>query len=406
MKKLMSFAAICTLSSGVMAAKSNTSIYGYVEGYVEKVEKTPTRSGGNGTTEGQVTRVENAHEFQTPNVKFMVKNTTGKYSSFLNIDASEDSVTMSNAWVESKLKGDYLKARIGKMYRKFGLYNERLDAVPTYIGIEAPELFDGDHLLLTRTTNFMFHGEKDLGEGTLYYSLSTGNDERAGSEIPLGGDVRYTLYGDDFEWTLGTSFYLSHKAAPSKGDEEGSPDGGVLNWMAEDKYEVLGFYTELKRKALTFQFAYYQADHDAIRDAAKVQKIQTTGLNDRQLARFCDGAAIATCTTNTSVNYKVKTWYVRTGYSIMTKSGEWTPYIQWDYYENPETIAYKKDGGDKEAGLADDGKFTKQTIGVVYKPNDSLALKLDASNHEQDIDGETVNYAEVRGSFSYVWQLL
>lgn len=404
MSKLLGLSFATALVFSAQAKVGNTSIYGYIEGYVEKVEKSPTRSGGTSTSEGSVTRSENAHEFQTPNVRFMVKNTTGKYSSFLNIDASSGSVGMTNAWVESKLKGDLFKFRIGKMYRKFGLYNERLDAVPTYIGIEPPELFDGDHLLLTRTTNLMFHGERDFGDGTFYYSLATGNDERAGSEIPLGGDLRYTYYSDDVEWTFGSSFYLSHKAAPSQDVGDGSPDGGVLNWMKEDKYEVVGFFTELKRKALTLQLAYFQADHDAIRDGEKLQSVGTAKLTDEQIQRLCSGN-MSTC-SDSSVNYKVKTWYVRAGYTLSSKMGEWTPYVQWDYYENPETIAEKDDGGDNEAGIADDGKFTKQTIGVVYKPVDQMAIKLDASNHKQKIDGEDLNYSEIRGSFSYVWQLL
>lgn len=402
MKKMSLGFALCGLL--VSPVSANTSIYGYIEGYVEKVESSPTRTGGTSTSEGAVSRSENAHEFQTPNVKFMVKNTSGDYSSYLNIDASESNVKMTNAWFEGKIAGNYLKARIGKMYRKFGLYNERLDAVPTYIGIEPPELFDGDHLLLTRTTNFMLHGEKDFDSGTLFYSLATGNDERAGSEIPLGGDVRYTMFGDNYEWTIGSSFYLSHKAKPSQDVGSGSPDGGVLNWMNEDKYEVFGVFTEYKRKMLTLQFAYFQADHDAIRSGSKLQDLNTAALNDEQIQRLCNGD-MSTC-ADSAVNYKVKTWYIRAGYSFKTSKGEITPYVQWDSYENPETVLAKSNGGDNEAGLADDGKFNKQTVGMVYRPTDKVAIKLDASNHSQDVDGESLNYSEVRGSFSYVWQLL
>ena len=111
---------------------------------------------------------------------------------------------------------------------------------------------------------------------------------------------------------------------------------------------------------------------------------------------------MSTC-TDSEANYKIKTWYIRTGYSFFTKMGEFVPYIQWDYYENPEALANKKNGGDNEAGLADDGKFNKQTVGMVYRPDPTIAIKIDASNHSQDINGESVNYAEVRGSFSYMW---
>ena len=401
MKRMFSSFLLLGLLSG--AANANTSIYGFIEGYVEKVESSPGISGGTDTTGGTFTRNENAHEFQTPNVRLMVKNSKKNYSSFLNLNASSGNVETTNAWFEGKVASNLFKIRIGKMYRKFGLYNERLDAVPTYIGIEAPELFDTDHLLVTRTTNLMFHGEKDLGDGTFYYALTTGNDERAGSEIPLGGDLRYTMYGDDIEWTFGSSFYISGKATPTQDVGAASPDGGVVNYMKEDRFEVLGFYTELKRKALIFQAAYYQADHNAVRDGSKLSgdSFDTASLTQSQINRLCNGN-MSTC-TDSEANYKIKTWYIRTGYYFFTKMGEFVPYIQWDYYENPEALANKKNGGDNEAGLADDGKFNKQTVGMVYRPDPTIAIKIDASNHSQDINGESVNYAEVRGSFSYMW---
>ncbi len=334
----------------------------------------------------------------------MVKSRKGdKYSSYLNLNASGETVQTRNAWVEMKLKQDLLKFRIGKLYRPFGLYNERLDAVPTYIGIEPPELFDGDHLLLTRTTNMLLHGEMDLSGNTLRYSLTTGNEERKSGEVPVGGDIRYTHVGMDSVLLVGTSFYFSNTAAPTKKVGEGSPDGGVVNWMKEDDYKVLGLYLEYTRNAFKFQTAYYEANHDATRDGSKLQSIGTEKLNDEQIRRLCNGN-MSTC-ADSEVNYMVKTWYVRTGYSFETSLGEVTPYIQYDFYENPETIAEKKDGGDNEAGIADDGAFTKQTLGVVFRPDSQLAIKLDASSHSQEIDGSNETYSEVRSSFSYIWSL-
>lgn len=385
-------------------AKINTQAYGYIEGYLEKVEKSPSRTGGTSTTAGTSQRSKNAHEFDTPHVHVMVKGTSDKgYSAFLNLNASEDTVKTANAWFEGKIAGNYLKYRIGKLYRPFGLYNERLDAAPTYIGIEAPELFDGDHLLLTRTTNMMFHGETLIGANTLRYSLTTGNEERLGGETPIGGDVRYTYYGDNFEWIFGSSFYFSNTAAPSQSVGSGSPNGGVLNWMESDKFEVLGAYTEFSHEKWLVQFAYYQADHKAKRSGSKLQSMDTAALTSRQIQRLCNGN-MSTC-ADSFANYKVKTWYIRLGHIMNTSLGEITPYVQWDSYENPETVADKKNGGDNEAGIADDGKFTKQTLGVVYRPDPVVAIKLDASNHSQKIDGETKNYGEVRGSFSYIWSL-
>lgn len=395
MKKLICLLALTSLHA--QASKMKTSMYGYVEGYFEKVEKSPTRTGGTSTTEGTPIRVSNPHEFDTPNVNFMMKaNFDRQYSAFLNMDASGSTVAVKNAWFQSNILGDLLALRIGKMYRPFGLYNERLDAVPTYIGIEPPELFDGDHLLLTRTTNFMLHGEADIGGNTLRYALTTGNDERLGGEVPLGGDVRYSMSTGDTDITIGTSFYFSNGA-------KYTGEGGVAKWMSSDNYDVMGYYLEAQHNAFQFQAAYFQADHDAVRSGSTLQGIGTAKLNNEQITRLCAGD-MSTC-ADSSVSYEVKTWYTRLGYSMDLSFGELTPYVQWDVYENPEMIANKDDGGDNEAGIADDGKFTKQTLGIVYRPDPRIAIKLDASNHAQKIEGKDVNYSEIRSSFSYVWTL-
>jgi hypothetical protein len=100
------------------------------------------------------------------NLNVMVQGTVlERYRYFLNLAAPKageigDDVLIGvrNAWVEAPLVGDALQVRLGKTYRRFGLYNEILDATPTFIGIEPPELFDADHLMLTRTTNLMLSG--------------------------------------------------------------------------------------------------------------------------------------------------------------------------------------------------------------------------------------------------------
>jgi hypothetical protein len=404
MKRLLHFVIATAFASSVQASDIKSQVYGYVEGYVEQVEESPSRSGGTATSEGTLGKAANPHEFDTPNISIMVKSSKGnKYSSYLNIDASGDSLQTKNAWVDVKVKGDLFKFRIGKMYRPFGIYNERLDAVPTYIGIEPPELFDGDHLLLTRTTNMMLHGEKDLDGNTLRYSLTTGNEERSAGEVPVGGDVRYTYIGETSEIMIGTSFYFSNKAVPTQEVGGGSPNGGVANWMSEDEYKVLGLYLEYTRNAFKFQTAYYEANHDAKRSGTKLQGMDTAALNDEQIQRLCSGN-MSTC-ADSEVNYSVKTWYVRTGYSFETSIGEVTPYVQYDYYENPESVADKSNGGDNEAGIADDGAFVKQTLGVVIRPDSQFAIKVDASSHIQEIDDSTETYSEIRSSFSYIWSL-
>lgn len=399
-------AAICLTSmSAVQAQALKSQVYGYIEGYVEKNEKTPTRSGGDATTPGTVSRETSPHEFDTPNITLMVKSTyLDKYSAFLNLASpGGEEVRTRNAWVEQKLAGEALKFRIGKMYRPFGLYNELLDAVPTYIGIEPPELFDNDHLIVTRTTNLMLHGEREFGSDLFRYSFTTGNDEKESDQIPLGIDLRYAKYADSYDWTFGVSGYTSGgKATGFAADAE--ERGGVQAWIKDDKYNVIGAYTELNKSNLKVQMAYYVSNHDGTRDSSIINDWGAdSALNQRQLNRICQGD----CSTvgDTKAKYDIETWYLRSGYSIQSEWGQFVPYIQFDYYSNPETIANKDLGGDNEAGLSDDGKFTKQTLGLVYRPIPAAAIKLDTSNHNQKIDGKYTNYTEARFSYSYIWTL-
>lgn len=384
-------------------SKSSVSLYGFIDAYAEKVAKTPAGVGGDGETDFE----SNPHEFDVPNLNFMVQASHGdKFRAFLNLAApGAEDLGVRTAWVEATVYRQYLQVRAGKLYRPFGLYNEMLDAVPTYMGIEPPELFDKDHLLLTRTTNFMLKGQYNSGSNTISYALTTGNDEREGGELPIGADINIDL---DSRIKVGSSFYSSNgNAVSSKSVGEGSPTGGVLPWMAKDSFKVYGAYAQLSLERLKIQTEFWIADHDATRDEDQVRALEGAGLNERQLARFgLDGDPTTMDAVNTDVDYKVATFYVRTGYTFPVSGwGSFTPYVQYDYYKNPETVQSKSVGGDNEAGLSDDGLFHKSTIGSVWRPIDQAAIKLDASTHTQTYNGETLTYPEVRISFSYLWDM-
>ena len=203
-------------------------IYGYIDSYYEIVAPVPESVDENGDT--VYSGVERG--FDVPNLHVMVQGTLhGRYRYFLNLaspgsgsPADDEPVVVRNAWVEAPIVGQKLVVRAGKTYRRFGLYNEILDAVPTFIGIEPPELFDKDHLMLTRTTNLMVHGSYGLG-GSTYLNLSatTGNDESIGG-VPLGADAH--VKGATYR--VGSSFYTTGGAAgPTRAVGEGSPRGGV-----------------------------------------------------------------------------------------------------------------------------------------------------------------------------------
>lgn len=385
-------------------------LYGFVDGYVEKVANTPVRL-DDGTTGSEA----NPHEFDVLNLHIMSQGVVfGKYRFFVNLAApgsggvADEPVSLRNAWVEAPLSGELAMFRIGKTYRRFGLYNEQLDAVPTFIGIEPPELFDKDHLMVTRTTNAMLHGRLPLSSGgTVAYALMTGNDERAGGQVPLGADVRYEGGGV----TVGTSFYSTlGDAVPTVAVGEGPPAGGVAAWMASDRYLIYGGFLEVKQQGLILQVEGWQARHDAVRDPSQVLALLDAGLNPTQLDRFgLDGAAPTAADVRRRVRYTIETGYVRSGYSfdVPVRGGllEVTPYAQFDFYSNPESIQSKDYGGDNEAGFADDGRYYKPTVGTVFRPVPSVAFKLDGSAHVQQFNGALEYYPEVRFSYSMFWDL-
>jgi outer membrane receptor protein involved in Fe transport len=105
------------------------------------------------------------------------------------------------------------------------------------------------------------------------------------------------------------------------------------------------------------------------------------------------------------VDYTVRTFYVRAGYTIPTSVGSFPPYVFVDWMDHPEVIASKGYGGDNESGVADNGKFWKPSVGVVYKPHESVAIKLDSSAQIQKFNGKTEYYPEVRLDISFAFKM-
>lgn len=396
------------LAVETLAEIFDTHLYGYIDAHIEQVADTPSGVGPDGTTEYE----SNALEVDVLNLHVMVQGTIlSRFRYFVNLVGSgagsptgDASISVRNAWMEAPILGDALQVRLGKTYRRFGLYNEVLDAVPTFIGIEAPELFDKDHLLVTRTTNVMLHGRFVVGPGSLLWSATTGADERESTQIPLGADLRYSA---DFGLTVGSSFYWTGgDAAPSREVGEGSPAGGVINWMERDEYYVVGGYAQWLASGLTLQAEVWQAHHDATRSEDGTAALAEAGLLPAQLRRFFVNGDPAQGLTDRELTYDVRTFYLRAGYDIDVFDGlVLTPYGQLDFYSNPETINSKSFGGDAEAGNTDDGEFWKFTVGTVIRPVPQVALKIDGSGHLQQFNGKSEFYPELRVSLSYLWEL-
>lgn len=165
----------------------------------------------------------------------------------------------------------------------------------------------------------MLRGSVLFDDHSISYALTTGNDERGGDGVPIGGDLRYQ-YSNIL--TLGTSFYMSGEGAQaSRGVGEGSPTGGVATWMAEDNYSVFGGFLELKHSGVHLQAEFWTSPHDAKRDPDQVNAINRDKLNARQIERFWDDAGQVI----EDVEYSVMTYYVRVGYTLETDWGDLVP---------------------------------------------------------------------------------
>jgi len=393
------------ICAGTAAVASPLMQYGYFASRYERTFNEP------GLAEDGATVYNDAPgEWSHPSFNLMFQQQINdKVKAYLNLNGSgAGTIDVRNLWGEYAFS-PLFRVRVGKIYRTFGLYNEILDAVPTYLGIEPPELFDGDHLLISRTTQLMIYGTHDVGAGSMRYTFSTDNGE--GDPVldvyPVGMDLRYVTADD--RMTLGSSFYSSNGGlTPDRGPGEGSPKGGILPWMAEDDFKVFGGYAQVRQSAVVLQFEYWVSPHSGLRDpAGVVEVVSNAGVSQPQLERFLLDTERATDETNVRVpvDFDVKTWYLRGGYSIESSVGEFVPYGQWDWYSNPETIAEKDWGGDNEAGVSDDGKFNKATLGIIYRPVPQVALKLDGSTHYYKFNGEDEKYSEIRFDISYVFGL-
>jgi hypothetical protein len=338
-----------------------------------------------------------------------------RYRYYLNIAAlgagdptERPALELRNAWVEASIYGQVLAVRAGRLYRRFGLYNEITDATPTFVGIEEPEIFDDDHPMITRTTNLMLHGTYVTGLHKLEYAVTTGEDERESNQVPLGADISYS---HEETLKLGVSYYdTMGKAKPGLAVGEGSPEGAVLNWMSEDRFRVIDVYGQLSKGPWIVQLEYCLARHRARRDPASTLALAdpSASLSPAQYRRYFTDAFDDTPPTEAEVirdaTYTAQTAYLRLGYEL--RDGMYTPYLQADYYKNPESVPVEDFGGDSEAGFSDQGRFFKGAIGFMYRPLTAVALKLEYGAHFlMKWANTTYSDPELRISFSYYWEL-
>ncbi|MCC7429444.1 hypothetical protein IT568_01245 [bacterium] len=317
---------------------------------------------------------------------------------------NNEKVELRNYWGEFALNEKF-KFSAGKIYRPFGLFNETLDSSPTYIGISPPEELNENHLLVPRTTTLLFHGTGNLERNNFRYSISFDSGEQSdGTFLAYGWDVSNEFYGI---FKTGYSFYRTNeKKGSSLKVGEGAPKGSVPTWMEKEKFFVWGGYVQADYWNFTVQASWWKANHKGKRDKEQLKNLDTeAALNPFQEVRFF-AKNLATgeipTTYNLDAKYKVRTWFTKIYYTWETKKlGQFIPYYNYEYYENPETISETKFGGDNFAGNSDDGKVNKHTFGVSYKPNSKVSFKLDSSTTIYNLDVKKQHYETFRMEIAY-----
>lgn len=397
------------LLGGNMISKAR--IYGYVRTNVERNFMVPELD-----DTGATAKANKPLEWSFPSFHlYGSTRPTERMEVTFNLFGDAEEVEVRNAYGNLRLS-DRFQIRAGLMYRRFDLFNDKLDQAPTFLGIEAPELFDDDHLMVPRTTLFAIHGTLPVGDKyELSYMVDTDNGEGGATEgvFPIGTDVR--IKGPSVVAALST--YVSNiggsKAPPGRELGEGAPPAGILPWMTGDRYVAVDGAIEYQRYPLVLQAALGMARHSAVRDPMKVLAVVTTGgINSRQRERFLGGNAgkadtdLTEADVVTDVDYTIVTGYIRLGYSFELPKGTLTPYVHFDSMRHPEVIQNEDLGGDDEAGFADNGAFYKYSLGAVYKPYNQVAIKLDGSAHVQTFNGKTEIYPEVRFDISFAFNLL
>lgn len=389
----MSLEELLEMEVGEEKSTKGVSFYGFLAPItMEQVYSIPSIDAS-----GQTVKEDDPITYADPEGFFYIKAWYGDFEGKVDLFATTDEASVEAATLSYHFgKDKRYTITAGERFRIFDLYNETLNHFIVFTGIEAPELFDGDHSI-PRKSNLSFTAK----QGPWQFYVDTGRPESGESKnlLPFGWDVRY----EKGKLIVGTSAYLSsltdEGTAPSVQPGEGSPDGGVLPWMVEDRYQVMGAFLRNEFGKFLLETAYWNTDHEATRDpAAVLLTAQNTNLNTHQRERFFGQNSDKPISDLTEADvveeadFDVKTAYVRLGYS----HGRFTYYLHWDWMDHPETIADKTWGGDNEAGISDDGSFTKWSLGGIWRPNKSIAVKVDSSVHVQDFNGGSEPYPEIR----------
>ncbi len=381
-------------------SENGLHFYGFVAPLAaEQVYQFPSRN-----DLGETVKTSEPLDFSDPEGHIYTKVRYGAFEGSVDFFASTEATRVEAAAVSFDFgEESQFSIQAGKMFRKFDLYNETLNHYIVFMGIEAPELFDSDHTI-PRYANLSF----SWWLGKWNFNVDTGNSESGAKQdlVPLGWDFRYD-YGGLVFGTSGYSSSITGKSTvPGVELGEGPAKGGVLPWMKEHRYAIFGSFVRKEFNRMMVESAFWYSPHTGERSREGViTLLANTHLNQRQRENFfgefqsLPDDALTANHVETNAKFDVRTAYLRLGYSLQRT----VFYAHWDWMDHPEVIAEKKWGGDNEAGLSDQGSFTKWSLGVVWRPKKNLAVKFDVSAHVQKFNGSNVVYPEARlqGSWAF-----
>lgn len=305
----------------------------------------------------------------------------------------------------------YYNFKLGKIYRKFGHFNHIREASPFNYGIEIPESFQSNHLILDINTVFEFSGKAKLFSNNLSYTANFSfiDNINNGFSFPFGFDLRYQKSN---AYTFGTSFYYSGSEAISDiGFNEGISKNGVLPWMTNDEFTVLDIFLEYKYQNFTLVGEWINSNHNSLRNGENVFEMSVNKndgrflINEKQIDRLKINKSKGFEPSNIRqvVDYSIENYYVILTYNWVSKIGLVSPFIKAEKYSNPELIENINYGGDNEVGRTDDGKISKYVLGLSFYPINEIALKLAAGIDSYNYNDDLHNVYNYKLEFFYIF---
>jgi hypothetical protein len=182
--------------------------------------------------------------------------------------------------------------------------------------------------------------------------------------------------------------------------------------MAQDRFSVYGGYARLTLGSFLLQGEGWLAPHHAVRNPESVLVLAQNAQHFSETNRARMGVVGSMPTVDqviTNVDYTYGTFEVRAAYTFEVGSGsdpvEITPYANFDYIRNRESISDEDYGGDGQAGESPEGLLMHARLGAVIKPVPVVALKVEVTHALIDYGDRLASDEELWMSLSYQWEL-